>query len=157
MDACPNAQYAYIASLVIKRMGIRYRIAGYFRSEFTFRYFEEAFFFKNKFLVIAFLRKLTASCEDFSVSECVWCNGIRVFSIADSGEHGNFKSFPVLQTSFFTDMASTYYIINCKRHQYAHDSQGDVVHIYTVGRSATTVKQKVNSQFKVNTQATTFL
>ena len=50
-----------------------YHIAGYFRREFTFKYFEEAFLFKNKFLVTAFLRKLiptaklTVSHEDFSV------------------------------------------------------------------------------------------
>ena len=39
--------------------------------------------------------------------------------------------------------------------------QGGVVHIYTVGRSATAVKLKVNGEFeifsKVNGQATTFL
>ena len=39
--------------------------------------------------------------------------------------------------------------------------QGGVAHIYTVGRSATAVKLKVNGQFeifsKVNGQATTFL
>ena len=42
-----------------------------------------------------------------------------------------------------------------------HTDQGGVVHIYTVGRSVTAVKLKVNSQFeifsKVNGQATTFL
>ena len=40
-------------------------------------------------------------------------------------------------------------------------SQGGVVHIYTVARSATAVKLKVNGQFeifsKINGQATTFL
>ena len=39
--------------------------------------------------------------------------------------------------------------------------QGGVAHIYTVDRSATAVKLKVNGQFeifsKVNSQATTFL
>ena len=51
-----------------------YRIAGYFRKEFIFGYFEEAFLFENKFLVTTFLQKLipiTASHEDFSVSKRV--------------------------------------------------------------------------------------
>ena len=49
-----------------------YRIAGYFRREFIFRYCKEAYSFENKFLVAAFLRKLiptTASREDYSVSK----------------------------------------------------------------------------------------
>ena len=35
-----------------------YRVADYFRREFIFGYFEEAFLFKNNFLVASFLRKL---------------------------------------------------------------------------------------------------
>ena len=34
-----------------------YRIAGYFRRVFIFRYFEESFIFENKFLVTASLQK----------------------------------------------------------------------------------------------------
>ena len=45
------------------------------------------------------------------------CNGIPVFTITDFGEHGNSESIPALQTSFI-DMASMYYTINCKPHQY---------------------------------------
>ena len=37
---------------------VTYCIAGYFRREFIFGYFEEAFLFENKFLVAVFLQKL---------------------------------------------------------------------------------------------------
>ena len=53
-----------------------HRIAGYFRREFIFGYFEEAFLFENKFRLTAFLRKLipiqqlTASREDYSAPDC---------------------------------------------------------------------------------------
>ena len=44
------------ATAILKNL--KYRKAGYFRREFVFRYFEEAFLFENKFLVTAFLGKL---------------------------------------------------------------------------------------------------
>ena len=53
-----------------------YRIVGYFRREFIFGYFKEAFLFENKFWLTAFLQKLisiqqlTASREDYSASDC---------------------------------------------------------------------------------------
>ena len=43
---------------VLPSYPVIYRIAGYFRREFIFGYFEEAFLFEIKFLVTAFLQKL---------------------------------------------------------------------------------------------------
>ena len=88
---------------VTSKLGI-YRIAGYFRREFIFGYFIEAFLFDNKFLVTAFLRKL--------ISIAI----ITVFAIADFIERNSIASTPKI----FIDMASAYFTINCKSHQNAH-------------------------------------
>ena len=45
------------------------------------------------------------------------CNGTPVFVIADFEDHGNSE---FQHSKIFIDKASTYFTINCKRHQYAH-------------------------------------
>ena len=56
--------YNYDKSSVIQsafaEKALRYCIAGYFRREFIFGYFEEAFLFENKFLVTALSTKINS-------------------------------------------------------------------------------------------------
>ena len=90
-----------------------YRIEGHFRREFIFGYFKEAFLLENKFLVTAFLQKfiptakLTASREDFSVSESVCVMAYLSSRLPDSGKHS--KGIYCSTSNIFIGMASTYY------------------------------------------------
>ena len=89
-----------------KQAAFKYHRAGNFRRELIFGYFEKAFLFENNFLVAAFLRKLipttklTASHEDFSVSERA-CVMAYLSSRLQTLEHGTSEFIPAFHTSEF--------------------------------------------------------
>ena len=89
----------------IKIIGfIAYRIAGYFLREFLFGCFEEAFLFKNRFLITVFLQKLIPTTKINCVMQgfqCTYFFAYLSFQLPDSEKHANSESILALQISRF--------------------------------------------------------